>query len=700
MPVTKTVGRTRKRTSGPHNPDTCALALKWSFQLMVDLLGYRKLLCSQGIDEDDLALELGLAEFIEPENYSRSRGLQLLKQEQHAFAQDFPAPQYPEPLGSNLQALGELLELSAEEERLLGFCALLHTDPTLNTCADVLGAQGVNRTMRVLAVVLDIPQGDISRLFNKDATLVRSGLLELDYSATTYSLEQRLVFMSQDFMEQLRFHETEAENLFRHSFRLSAPAQLCIDDYQHVQPAVEMARSYLRKVLRQHQPGVNILLYGPPGTGKTQLCRLLAQELDLELYEIACTNSDGDPIDGRQRLCALRSALTVLQSSQVLIMLDEVEDIFTGQGPQKERAKSNKAWINRTLEENSKPCFWLSNSIECLDAAYIRRFDLVIELPTPTLAQRERIIRTCCDDRLDKQLIDKLSSHEQMTAAVFDRAYRVARTIYPRVGRKLNQTVEYLVDATLKAQGHPVLTEVKHSNVPAFYSPDLINADIELDGLLDGLRRHPEARICFYGPPGTGKSAFGGWLAKNLNKPLHVKRVSDLVSPYVGETEQNMAQAFSRAEEEKAVLLLDEVDSFLQDRSQAKQRWEITGVNEMLTQMENYSGVFIASTNLMSHLDPAALRRFDLKIHFGYLRPEQALSLLRSHLQALALKDPARQSEHRLQGMKELTSGDFASVARRARFKPFTSADAFVSALQGEIALKNIKTSRPIGFIH
>ena len=58
------------------------------------------------------------------------------------------------------------------------------------------------------------------------------------------------------------------------------------------------------------------------------------------------------------------------------------------------------------------------------------------------------------------------------------------------------------------------------------------------------------------------------------------------------------------------MLLLDEVDSFLQDRRQARQSWEVTLVNEMLTQMETFHGIFIASTN-----------RLD-----GWIRPRCAVS--------------------------------------------------------------------------
>ena len=67
--------------------------------------------------------------------------------------------------------------------------------------------------------------------------------------------------------------------------------------------------------------------------------------------------------------------------------------------------------------------------------------------------------------------------------------------------------------------------------------------------------------------------------------------------------------------------MIDEVDSFLRDREGAHHGWEVTQVNKMLTRTENFDGVFNDSTNLMDGFDLTALRRFDLKIRFGYLAP-------------------------------------------------------------------------------
>lgn len=67
---------------------------------------------------------------------------------------------------------------------------------------------------------------------------------------------------------------------------------------------------------------------------------------------------------------------------------------------------------------------------------------------------------------------------------------------------------------------------------------------------------------------------------------------------FVGESEKNIAKAFEEAKKQKKILLFDEVDSFFRERSYSSQSWEITQVNEFLTQMEKFEGIVICTTNL------------------------------------------------------------------------------------------------------
>lgn len=248
------------------------------------------------------------------------------------------------------------------------------------------------------------------------------------------------------------------------------------------------------------------------------------------------------------------------------------------------------------------------------------------------------------------------------------------------------------------AQGHPPIRKNDPNRLPEIYDPGFINADADLAQVSSGLTESRAGRLCLYGPPGTGKTAYGRWLADQIGVPLVAKRASDLMSKWVGGSEKNVASAFREARDEGGVLLIDEVDSFLQDRRGAQRSWEVSLVNEMLTQMESFPGVFIASTNLMEGLDQAALRRFDLKVKFDYLRPEQSWEMLRRYCTTLGFPAPQPDELAKMMRLKQLTPGDFAAVMRQNRFNPIKTCAALVRALEAECALKE-QTKVPMGFL-
>ena len=109
-----------------------------------------------------------------------------------------------------------------------------------------------------------------------------------------------------------------------------------------------------------------------------------------------------------------------------------------------------------------------------------------------------------------------------------------------------------------------------------------------------------------------------------MGLPVLQKRASDLLDPFVGGTEQNIAGAFAEAREAQAFLVFDEADSLLLERADAVRSWEISQVNEMLTWMEQHALPFACTTNLAERLDRASLRRFLVKLRFDWLTPAQA----------------------------------------------------------------------------
>lgn len=247
---------------------------------------------------------------------------------------------------------------------------------------------------------------------------------------------------------------------------------------------------------------------------------------------------------------------------------------------------------------------------------------------------------------------------------------------------------------TLKASGMDYALKKnkkgEKSKLPQSYSLEFINADCDLQALADGIAKAQNARLCLYGQSGTGKSAFARFLAQKLGRKCLIKAASDLLGAYVGENEKNIAAAFKEARKKNAVLVFDEVDSFLRERSLARQSWEQSLVNEMLVQMEKFNGVFIATTNLMDGLDKACLRRFDLKLEFRPLNANQRVKLFAKECEFLgfALNDELLKSVKRLEN---LAFGDFAAVKRQAKFSPLENALNFYERLVDEIKTKDLQ---------
>ena len=614
-------------------------------------------------------------------------------------------PSPPADLRDNVARVAALAGLSGVDVAVLIFTVLLHTDRWLHRAINLSGGElNSAQLIRTVADLLLLPEAEIRASLGPRSALSRSGLVKLDRSGS-YEIRAKLEILSEDFaVEMLRADMTPA-NMLRGLVTKGAAPALSVADYAHIAPSLAVLRPYLSAALASGRSGVNVLLHGAPGTGKSELARVMASELESAIYEIACENADGDPIDGEQRLRAVGAVQCFFARQRALIVFDEVEDVFNDGGGfigRKSTAQTHKGWVNRTLESNRLPTFWLSNAVDCLDPAFVRRFDMVIELRVPPRRQRERIIHAVCGHLLDVKAAVRLAESEHLAPAVIARAAAVVASIQGELDELgelgAASAIELLVNQTLQAQGHPSLRKAGRHAAVDFYDPALVCADANLDEVMQGLRHAGSGRLCLYGPPGTGKTAYGRWLADQLQAALHVKRASDLMSMYVGGSERAVADAFAQAREDNAVLLIDEVDSFLQDRRGAQHSWESTLVNEMLTQMEAFPGIFVASTNLMDNLDPAALRRFDIKVRFGYLSPEQAWGLLLRYCDSLGLPEPDVELKSRLARFTQLTPGDFALVARQHGFRPLGSAQELVEALGAECKLKG-SAKAPMGFI-
>jgi hypothetical protein len=174
----------------------------------------------------------------------------------------------------------------------------------------------------------------------------------------------------------------------------------------------------------------------------------------------------------------------------------------------------------------------------------------------------------------------------------------------------------------------------------------------------------------FQGPPGTGKTMVAGALARELGLELYRVDVSRIMSKWIGETERNLANVFSAAEEGHAVILFDEADSLFTKRTEVKSsndRHANLEVNYLLQRLDSFVGIAILTTNLSTAIDPAFKRRLAFRITFPIPDEDIREQLWRKHLPpTLPTADDLDLAE--LARKYQLTGGAVRNCALRAAF--------------------------------
>lgn len=598
---------------------------------------------------------------------------------------------------SNVDSMGQFLGLSLDEKLVLTVLLMINSESKVSAACHLLGHDLDDKAAdSVISKISGLSPGAVSRVLSPKGTLISSQLIRRDRNPQF--LVGKYEFPSHRFVSAMREPEFNPLEALKDRIVKAQDPKLRWEQFAHLGDLHGLTLAYCRQALVNHTRGANLLIHGPNGCGKSEAVRALARELDCELWEVPAEDSDGDPISGSARLTGLRIAQQFTARRKAIVVLDELEDVLMRIPPSiggPNRTGTVKAWFHKVLESNPVPTVFVTNSIEQLDPAWIRRMAIVIEMKAPPAHVREAQFHAL-PGNLALETIHRLSAHEHVTPGIAARAAEVAASVATAMpSLNVSRHVELLVNSTLKAQGHASL---KPLSKPQVYDPRMINCDADPVALIDGLRKSRAGRLLFAGESGAGKSALAAHIARELGANLIERRCSDILGPYVGESERAIAAAFADAEAAGAVLLIDEIDSLLFPRSHAQRSHEITRTNEMLVCVEKFSGIFIASTNHLIGLDGAILRRFDLKVSFGFLRPEQSVALLAAHLHAAGLHAAEPFEEARLRALAVLTPGDFAAVARQSQFRRLATAAEWVSALEAECRHKQCQPRAPIGF--
>ncbi|MEO7953028.1 MAG: AAA family ATPase, partial [Polaromonas sp.] len=637
----------------------------------------------------------------------------------------------------NIDALSGLLQLNKAERALLLYGTLARYQRDLRTILVEVKVNNAPEAYAAIAEVAGVSPSEVGEALRAGSRLERIGLVENLISEHNITDLADLMKVSEKLPPVLMREYRDQSELMAVFTRPATKSALALNDFTYVLDDAQVLVSLLRNAVARKEPGVNVLLYGPPGTGKTELARVVAQAAGLDLFEVEYADRDGNSLSGRDRYRSLQIAQVFLKgSTRSALLFDEVEDVFPPISSEAallmarseqlsapaSGSVSGKAWVNQVLESNAVPTLWITNRIEQIDPAFRRRFAYHLELRSPPPGAREGIVRKTLEGvQVSDAFVARLTARKGLTPAQIRTAVRFAR-----LASAPDETMDAQVDGealqAILAGGRPGLMEtlierqLKNADVAlgnkaeasgrrsvTTYDLSMLNVEsrFEVPRIVAALKARGHGTLCFYGPPGTGKTALAEHIASALEQPLLIKQASDLMSKYVGETEQNMAAMFREAELEKAVLLLDEADSFLQDRRGAQRTYEVTEVNEMLQGMERYKGIFICTTNLLESLDQAALRRFTFKIKFMPLTGAQREAMFVTEALAGDASMLTPPLQKRLAELTQLCPGDFAAVKRQVDILATEfSAEEFLAQLEAEHRIKpEVREGRAMGFM-
>lgn len=525
-----------------------------------------------------------------------------------------------------------------------------------------------------VAAVCKIQSEKVKEIMSQTGILVETGILKHRYGDNSFSS----TFLS---LLNMNFNTTKEVRDILIGNPLSANLQR--ENFDYMSDDFDKISNILGSGIANKQSGINILLYGRPGTGKTEMAKTICDMLGVSLYTTSETQEEKDA-----RLSNLAHLQTVLKKDDnSVILFDEAEDIFCLL-PFSSRSPS-KLYVNRVLENNKRPVIWITNNIEDMDKAYVRRFTVALEMSDPDECAKintwKRIFQKhellISDEEL-KRIVNKY----QVPLAVVDTAVKNAKMMNDC------SIIDYTIDNLMHAMTGKVIKKKKQNDVS--FDTNLLNTDTNLEVLANQIKNKnlKNFSLCLYGAPGTGKTAFCEYLADLLGMNIIKKRASDIKGKYVGETEKNIARAFHEAHTKKAMLVFDEADSFLIDRNRAGQSWEVSCVNEMLTQMENAEYPFICTTNLMDNIDKAALRRFFFKVKYDFLTQNQVIAAFQSFFKQQISKDD-------VVNLTCLAPGDFVVVKKQADLLDICDKSELLSRLLQEQQVKNLRQNKTkIGF--
>lgn len=554
---------------------------------------------------------------------------------------------------SKLDFLRKELQLSYEETEYLLF---RYRKGTIQLASEVLGSLTCN-SIGLYTEVLKITKKQFQQITRRDSKLFQYGFIDEERCLNPVLME---CIEAQDF--SIYFTDCIKTQEISKTYALSSFS-------------VPAKNTKIYKSLLESDNPVSILLYGAAGAGKTEYAKSLIKSAGKKAIIF---KNESEMIPRDDALSCLNCLLSLDRKDSVLIV-DEAESLLNTRVETlfgETVSPKKKGLVNKMLENSKNKVIWIVNYKSQMDESTLRRFTVSHKFEPMSASMLENIaskkLQTLELEESTRKNILKLLSRYQVTGASVDNLIKTVTSMNKKNEKELLEDIDIVLqdNSTLLHGKAKMRTKVKDS-----YDLGVLNTSISAKKIMNMLvnakkyaDKNPGSgavRMLFYGLSGTGKTEFARYISGVLGKEILLKRASDIIDKYVGETEKRIAAAFEEAATNDQILLFDEADSFFADRNNAERNFERTQVNEFLTQLEEFPGIVICTTNLRNIMDPAMLRRFHITVDFKALTKEGIEILLHKFFKDY---DFADKDIEKLVSYDSVTPGDFSRLADTIRF--------------------------------
>ena len=410
-----------------------------------------------------------------------------------------------------------------------------------------------------------------------------------------------------------------------------------------------------------------IILHGPPGCGKTHILREVLQNSKLKVFHIKGPELLSKFVGGSES--ALRKVFTAAKESEPsVILFDQIDAIATKRGDTNENeaklVSQLLSCMDGIVKRGSTLVIATTNTIEKLDPALRRpgRFDKEFLIRPPDIDERKSLFETFL----------KTSSGTELDLA--ELAHKTNGYVHADIKLLCNHAKLNVISRTEDVNKDYQLVLKMSDFESAFKSvpPSLLRSYISQEYTnttakpckLDDIKGYATVKETLYkqisfpqrypdlyksnnvksvrgvlltGPPGTGKTTLAKALASELNHNFIFISGTDLLSKYVGETEQKIAELFQKARAtQPCIIFIDEIDGLFGASRTADSTagHESSKLGTFLSQMDGLSSnveqvIIIGTTNKPQLLDSALVRagRFELKLEMDYPTKAELLEL-------------------------------------------------------------------------